>query len=63
MNVREFAAQLRHTLIELKDQNVTAVESDNLITYLDNVIQADPKEPSAAELEQYKAQLNLQAEE
>lgn len=63
MNVREFATQLRQAVSDLKAQGSEAINSDSLITYLDNVIAADPSEPSASELEQYKAKLNLQAEE
>jgi hypothetical protein len=63
MNVREFASHLRQLVVEVKEKGSEAVNSDSLITYLDNVIDADPSEPSVTELEKYKTQLQLHTEE
>lgn len=63
MDAKEFAAQLRNIITDLKDQGTAAIYSDNLITYLNNVIESNLPDPSPADLEQYKARLRLQTEE
>lgn len=63
MDAKEFAAQLRKIIADLKNQGTAAIYSENLIAYLDNVIASDLPDPSPADLEQYKARLRLQTEE
>lgn len=62
MDAKQFAAQLRQIIADLKDQGTAAIYCENLITYLDNVIAADTSAPSPAEMKQYEAQLQLQVE-
>jgi len=62
IGTREFAAQLRAEIEELKGQGVAAVFVDNLINYLTSVEQSPEQNPGPAELERYKAELNHDVE-
>ena len=59
MSAKEFAAQLRETIAGMKKEGTAAIYVDVLIEYLDKVI-ASPTTPiSSAELEQFRADLQL----
>lgn len=59
MSAKEFAAQLRRIIVDLKANGTAAIYSDNLIEYLNNVIASPSPATSEAELEQYRSQLQL----
>lgn len=62
MSVREFANQLRLAVEEIKQRGVPAIQVDNLIAYLTSVEQSSDPNPSPAELERYKAELDQYTE-
>ena len=57
MNAKEFAAELRGEIEALKNQGNTVISIESLITFLSKVEDAPSPEPSAAQLERYKAEL------
>lgn len=63
MSAKEFAAQLRQIIVDLKANGTAAIYNDNLIAYLDNVIDSPMPVVSDSELEQYKADLQLQVQQ
>lgn len=62
MNAREFAGLLKDLIQEARDHQVTAIPVDDLINYLSSVEQSENEEPSAAEMERYKALLQMHTE-
>lgn len=62
MGTREFAGQMKAEIEQIKSQGVAAVFVDNLINYLTSVEQSPDPNPSAADLEHYKAQLQQHTE-
>lgn len=62
MSAKEFAAQLKHTIQDIKAKGTAAIYCDNLIAYLDEVSSSPSVVVTPAELEQYKAQLQLEVE-
>jgi len=63
MNVKQFATELKETIEKLKADGVEAINSTNLITYLDEVIRSPNPETDQANLERYRAELQLWVEE
>jgi len=60
MTTRSFAIELRSTISSIKeDQGITEIKCDNLIAYLDEVINSPEEDVNAAQMEKYKAQLQL----
>jgi len=62
MSAKEFASQLKATIQDIKGKGTAAIYCDNLIAYLDEVANSPSVVVSPAELEQYKAQLQLEVE-
>lgn len=62
MSAKEFASQLKATIQDIKAKGTAAIFCDNLIAYLDEVANSPSVVVSPAELEQYKAQLQLEVE-
>lgn len=66
MNAQDFAIEIRSTLVKLKAEGVSTLEVDNVIAYLDEALQsfeAMPSNPSAVDVELYKANLQKWVEE
>jgi hypothetical protein len=63
MSAKEFAAQLKTTIEEIKAKGTAAIYCDNLIAYLDEVIKSPSQVVSAAELEKFKADLQVWVEQ
>lgn len=63
MSTKEFAAQLKETIEEIKANGTAAIYCDNLIAYLDEVINSPQPAVSEAELAKYKAELQLWIEQ
>jgi hypothetical protein len=57
MSVKQFAAQFRATIEDIKAKGTAAIFCDNIINYLRSVENATEVEPSPASIEQYKATL------
>ena len=62
MGTREFAAQMRTEIEGMKQQGIAAVYVDNLINYLTAVEQSPEPNPSPADMERYKAELEQHIE-
>ncbi|MFN0313649.1 MAG: hypothetical protein ACKVQA_01230 [Burkholderiales bacterium] len=62
MSTKEFALQLKKTIEDIKAKGTAAIYCDNLITYLNDVAASPSHVVTPAELEQYKAQLQLEVE-
>ena len=63
MSAKEFAAQLKTTIEEIKAKGTAAIYCDNLIAYLDEVIKSPSLVASPAELEKFKADLQVWIEQ
>src|ERR1039457_801089 len=63
MSVKQFATELKQTIKKLQSDGVDSVKSVNLITYLDEVIKSPNPEVDQANLESYRAELQLWVEE
>jgi hypothetical protein len=63
MSAKEFATQLKTTIEEIKVKGTAAIYCDNLIAYLDEVIKSPSPVVSAAELEKFKADLQVWIEQ
>jgi len=59
MSAKEFAGQLKQTIEGLKNNGTAAIYCDNLIAYLEEVINSPSPVVTQAELEHYKAQLQV----
>lgn len=57
MSVKEFVGQMKQTIEEIKAQGTASIQCDNLIAYLSEIQKAPEKEPTALQIEQYKADL------
>lgn len=57
MDAKRFAANMRALVLEIKDSGTDSIKCENLIAYLDQVIQAPGSEPDLIQLEKYKADL------
>jgi len=62
MSVKDFASQLRKTIVELKNNGTSSIYCDNLIAYLEEVENSPSPVVTEAELEHYKAQLQVWVE-
>lgn len=63
MNTQAFAVQLREEIRRLKDTGIDSIDSDNLISYLDDVASSQSKEPTEQELTEYHHRLQLHLEQ
>jgi len=63
VGVKEFATDLKQTIEELKSDGVSDIKCDNLIAYLEEVLKSPTAELTPAELEQYRAKLQLWVEQ
>lgn len=63
MSVKQFAIELRQTIEKLNADGVDAIKSSNLIAYLDEVVKSPNPETDPANLERYRAELQLWVEE
>ena len=63
MSAKEFAAQLKETIKGIKANGTAAIYCDNLIAYLDEVINSPSPVVTEAELETYKAELQVWVEQ
>ena len=63
MSVKKFAAEMKSTIEEIKANGTTAIYCENLIAYLDQVLQSTKSSPSGVDIELYKAQLRSSIEE
>jgi hypothetical protein len=63
MSAKEFASQLKQTIQDIKAKGAAAVDCDNLIAYLDEVVASPSVVVTPAELEHYKAQLQIEIEQ
>jgi hypothetical protein len=57
MSTKQFAAQMKAMIEEVKAKGTAAIYCDNLIAYLDEVQKSPEPEPSPVEIEKYKADL------
>jgi len=62
MSAKEFALQLKKIIEDLKENGTTAIYCDNLISYLDKVVNSPSPVVSDTELEKYKAELQVWVE-
>ena len=63
MSAKEFAAQLKETIKGIKANGTAAIYCDNLIAYLDEVVNSPSPVVTEAELETYKAELQVWVEQ
>jgi len=64
MNVKEFAIQLKEAIRSIKEKHgVDAIKCDNLLSYLDQIINSPGTDIDQTRLEQYKAELQLWVEQ
>ena len=57
MSVKQFAAQFKAIIEDLKSKGTAAIYCDNLIAYLNEVQNSSELEPSPVEIERFKADL------
>lgn len=57
MSVKQFAAQMKATIEDIKSKGTAAIYCDNLITYLNEVQNSPEPEPTPLDIERYKADL------
>ena len=57
MSVKQFAAQFKTLIEDLKSKGTAAIYCDNLIAYLNEVQNSPDPEPSPVEIERFKADL------
>ncbi len=62
MSVKNFAAQMQGTIMQLKSNGTAAIYCDHIISYLQSVIDSPEVEPTAATIEQYKADMQSRIE-
>lgn len=63
MSEKEFASQLKKTIEEIKANGTAAIYCDNLIAYLDEIINSPAQVISEADLEKYRAELQVWVEQ
>ena len=60
MTTKSFATELRDTISSIRDeQGVTEIKCDNLIAYLEEVINSPGEDVNAIQMERYRAELQL----
>ena len=60
MTTKSFATELKNTIRSIRDQQgVAEIKCDNLIAYLEEVINSPEEEINATQMEKYKAELQL----
>jgi len=57
MSVKQFAAQMKATIEDIKSKGTAAIYCDNIIAYLNEVLNSPEPEPSILDIERYKADL------
>lgn len=57
MSVKQFAAQMKASIEEIKSKGTAALTCDSIIAYLSSVETSPNMEPSVIDIEQYKANL------
>lgn len=57
MSTKQFAAQMKATIEDIKAKGTAAIHCDNLIAYLTEVEKTPEAEPSSIQIEKYKADL------
>lgn len=57
MNAKQVIEQLKKDIEEIRDGGTKEIACSNLISYLDNLLKTPGFEPTATELEHYKAEL------
>ena len=57
MTVKQFASELRAAISDAQSNGTKSIRCDNLIAYLDKVIQSPDAEPLNVDIERYRAQL------
>ncbi len=57
MSVKQFAAQFKALIEDIKSKGTAAIYCDNLIAYFNEVQNSPESEPSPVEIEQFKADL------
>ena len=63
MSTKRFSVQLREFIIDVKSKGTDAIDCDNLIAYLDEVITLPSDDLTTADSEKYKAELQLWIEQ
>ena len=63
MSAQQFAEKLKETIQGIKESGTAAIYCDNLIAYLEDVAKSPSQSPTEAELEKYKADLQLHIEQ
>jgi len=57
MDAKEFAAEMKATIEDIKAKGTAAIYCDNIIAYLDEVMDSPEAEPRTVDIERYKANL------
>ena len=57
MSVKKFAGDMKAAIEEIKAAGTATLECDNIIAYLEDVLNSSSDEPSQFEIERYKARL------
>src|SRR5438876_3150574 len=57
MSVKQFAAQMKATIEDIKSNGTAAIYCDNIIAYLNEVQNSPEPEPTVLDIERYKADL------
>ena len=57
MSVKNFAQQMKITIEDIKSKGTAAIYCDNIIAYLNEVLKSPEPEPTLADVEKYKANL------
>ena len=62
MGVKDFAEQMKATILEIKNQGTAAIYCDNIVSYLEGVINSPQPEPTVADIEGCKAEMQSRIE-
>ena len=57
MNVKQFASEMRAAIADIRSKGAKNISCDNLISYLNQVVDSTDAEHTQADLERYKAEL------
>jgi len=57
MSVKKFAAEMKATIEEIRANGTAAIYCDNIISYLDQVMNSPEPSPTPVDIERYKGQL------
>jgi hypothetical protein len=57
MKIREFAGQLKDEIVKMREAGIETIDSDRLIKYLNHVQSSAQSEPTAFDLEVFKADI------